>query len=70
MVNIDVYKRQMQISELRAYINKIPNKVIHLVISSTIKNKDIKVILQGYGVIDFDSIIVTKFCLLYTSRCV
>lgn len=53
-------KNTMQISELRAYINKIPNKLIHLVISSTIKNKDIKVILQGYGVIDFDSIIVTK----------
>lgn len=53
-------KNTMQISELRAYINKIPNKLIHLVISSTIKNKDVKVILQGYGVIDFDSIIVTK----------
>ena len=53
-------KNTMQISELRAYINKIPNKVVHLVVSSTIKSKDIKVILQGYGVIDFDSIIVTK----------
>lgn len=53
-------KNTMQISELRAYINKIPNKLIHLVISSTIKNKDIKVILNGYGVIEYDSIIITK----------
>lgn len=53
-------KNNMQISELRAYVEKAkPNKT-HLVISSTTKNDDIETIIKGYSQIKFDNVIVTK----------
>jgi flagellar biosynthesis protein FlhF len=50
----------MQISELRAFIEKINTKDIHLVISGVTKNKDINTILEGYKVLGYNYVIVTK----------
>lgn len=53
-------KNVMQISELRAFIEKINTKNIHLVISSITKNRDINTILEGYKALEYNYIIVTK----------
>jgi len=53
-------KNTMQISELRAFVQKIEADNISLVISGTTKNKDIETILKGYGEIDYENIIITK----------
>lgn len=53
-------KNTMQISELRAFVDKVNTENIHLVISSTTKNKDIEVIVNGYKLLNYNSIIVTK----------
>lgn len=53
-------KNIMQISELRAFIQKINTEDIHLVISSITKNKDIDIILNGYKVLEYNYVIVTK----------
>ena len=53
-------KNKMQISELRTFVDKADTKNIHLVISSTTKNKDIKHIIEGYQILHYNSIIVTK----------
>lgn len=53
-------KNTMQLSELRAYIDKIKNKKISLVVSATTKNKDIKIISDAYKTLNFDNVIVTK----------
>lgn len=53
-------KNTMQISELRAFIQKVNSSNISLVISGTTKNKDIDAILSGYGEINYEDIIVTK----------
>lgn len=53
-------KNTMQISELRAFIQKINADNISLVISGTTKNKDIDTILEGYGEINYENIIITK----------
>lgn len=53
-------KNTMQISELRAFINKINTKNISLVISCTTKNKDLLQIIKGYDVLNFNNIIITK----------
>ncbi|KGK86114.1 flagellar biosynthesis protein FlhF [Clostridium sp. HMP27] len=53
-------KNVMQISELRAFIDRINTKDIHLVISGITKNKDIHTILEGYKVLEYNYIIVTK----------
>ena len=53
-------KNTMQISELRAFIQKINADNISLVISGTTKNKDIDTILKGYGEINYENIIITK----------
>ena len=50
----------MQISEMRALIDKANPDQIHLVVSSIIKNKDIKEIIKGYKVTNYDSVIITK----------
>ena len=50
----------MQISEMRALIDKANPDQIHLVVSSIIKNKDIKEIINGYKVTNYDSVIITK----------
>lgn len=53
-------KNVMQISELRALIDKTNADNINLVISATTKNKDIKAIVDGYNTLSYDKIIVTK----------
>ncbi|WP_032121956.1 flagellar biosynthesis protein FlhF [Clostridium amazonitimonense] len=53
-------KNIMQISELRAYIDKVSTENIHLVISCTTKNKDIESIVEGYKVLNYNNVIITK----------
>ncbi|MEG1797617.1 MAG: flagellar biosynthesis protein FlhF [Clostridium sp.] len=53
-------KNTMQISELRAYIDKAKASETHLVISATTKNKDIKIITEGYKPLNYDYVIITK----------
>ncbi len=50
----------MQISELRAFIEKTNSSSINLVISSVTKNKDIKNIIEGYKTLNFNNVIITK----------
>ncbi len=53
-------KNTMQISELRAFIQKAKASKTHLVVSATTKTKDIKIITEGYSSINYDYVIVTK----------
>ncbi|AQR96944.1 flagellar biosynthesis protein FlhF [Clostridium saccharoperbutylacetonicum] len=53
-------KNAMQISELRAFVQKANPDHVDMVISATTKNSDIKSILKGYAELDFDNIIITK----------
>ncbi|AYE33415.1 flagellar biosynthesis protein FlhF [Clostridium septicum] len=53
-------KNYMQISELRAYVNKVNADHTALVVSSTTKNRDLDVIIKGYSEIGYDKIIITK----------
>jgi flagellar biosynthesis protein FlhF len=53
-------KNSMQISELRAFVEKAKADSISVVISATTKNKDIKTILEGYRELNYDKVIVTK----------
>ena len=53
-------KNKMQLSELRAFVEKAKPDETYLVISSIIKNKDIEIILDGYKLLSYDGIIVTK----------
>ncbi|MGO5072789.1 flagellar biosynthesis protein FlhF [Clostridium sporogenes] len=53
-------KNMMQISELRAFIEKIKEKSMHLVISASTKNKDIETIIKGYTILEYENIIITK----------
>lgn len=53
-------KNSMQISELRAFIEKAEPDYISLVISSIIKNRDINIILEGYKELNYNDIIITK----------
>lgn len=53
-------KNTMQISELRVLIEKAKPTSINLVISSTTKNKDIKIITEGYKELKYDNVIITK----------
>lgn len=53
-------KNTMQISELRAFIDKAKASKVHLVISATTKNRDIKIITEGYKSINYDYVIITK----------
>lgn len=53
-------KNTMQISELRAFVDKVNTDNIHLVISCTTKNKDIEVIVNGYKELNYNSIVITK----------
>lgn len=53
-------KNKMQISELRAFIDKSHSNSINLVISSVTKNKDIKNIVESYGTLNFNNVIITK----------
>lgn len=53
-------KNTMQISELRAFVQKANPDIISMVISATTKNKDIKTILDGYSQLSYNNIIITK----------
>jgi len=53
-------KNAMQISELRAFIDKLKIGNVNLVISCTTKNSDIKTIVKGYSPLNFDNVIITK----------
>lgn len=53
-------KNNMQISELRAFNQKVEPDSTILVISGTTKNRDIRTILEGYGKLEYNKIIVTK----------
>ncbi|NMM61440.1 flagellar biosynthesis protein FlhF [Clostridium sp. P21] len=53
-------KNTMQISELRAFIEKVNTDNVHLVVSCTTKNRDIDVILNGYKPLNYNNIIITK----------
>ena len=50
----------MQISELRAFIEKAEPDYVNMVISATTKNRDIKNILNGYSGLGYDNVIITK----------
>ncbi|KAA8675199.1 flagellar biosynthesis protein FlhF [Clostridium sp. MT-14] len=53
-------KNKMQISELRAFIDKVKTDNIHLVISCTTKNRDIDAIVSGYRQLKYNYVIITK----------
>jgi len=53
-------KNAMQISELRAFVQKANPNHVNMVISATTKNSDIKSILKGYAELKYDNIIITK----------
>ncbi|GAA0121384.1 MAG: flagellar biosynthesis protein FlhF [Clostridium argentinense] len=53
-------KNTMQLSELRAFIEKTNAKNINLVVSATTKNKDIKIIADSYKALNFNRVIITK----------
>ncbi|MCB2291933.1 flagellar biosynthesis protein FlhF [Clostridium algoriphilum] len=53
-------KNRMQIAELRTFVEKADTKNIQLVLSATTKNSDIKYIIEGYQILHYNSIIVTK----------
>ncbi|MCI1943687.1 flagellar biosynthesis protein FlhF [Clostridium luticellarii] len=53
-------KNKMQISELRAFIDKVKTDNIHLVISCTTKDRDVDAIVNGYKQLNYNNIIITK----------
>lgn len=53
-------KNTMQISELRAFNQKVEPDNTILVVSGTTKNRDIKTILEGYSKLEYNKIIITK----------
>lgn len=53
-------KNLMQLQELKAYVTKAEANKVFLVLSATTKEKDINAILEGYRVMDYGNIIVTK----------
>ena len=53
-------KNNMQISELRAFVQKANPDHTLMVMSSTTKNKDVKMILKGYEQIEYEKLIITK----------
>lgn len=53
-------KNTMQISELRAFVEKANPDYVSMVISATTKNRDIVNILNGYSDLSYDNVIITK----------
>ncbi|WP_300380932.1 flagellar biosynthesis protein FlhF [Clostridium sp.] len=53
-------KNAMQLSELRAFTQKVNPDHVMLVISGTTKNRDIKTILEGYKELLYEKLIITK----------
>lgn len=63
-------KNTMQISELRAFIQKVNADHIMLVMSGTTKNRDIQTILDGYNELAYEKLIITKLDETSTYGCV
>lgn len=53
-------KNSEQIMELKSFIEKVNTNNIHLVVSITTKNADIDAIIEGYKVLNYNNIIITK----------
>ena len=53
-------KNAMQLSELRAFVDKTNSKNIHLVLSCTTKNRDIETIVEGFKELNYSNVIITK----------
>ncbi|WP_139904199.1 flagellar biosynthesis protein FlhF [Clostridium thermarum] len=53
-------KNSMQLSELRAFVEKTNSKNVNLVISCTTKEKDVDSIIEGFSILNYDNIIITK----------
>lgn len=53
-------KNLMQIQELRAFVEKTGSSDISLVLSATTKWRDIESIVEGYSVLKFNKLILTK----------
>lgn len=53
-------KNAMQVSEIRSFINEINPDTVHLVLSMTTKQKDLKRIIEDYKVTNYNSLILTK----------
>jgi flagellar biosynthesis protein FlhF len=53
-------KNIMQVSETRKYVDELGADKIHLVLSMTTKQKDIKKIIENYRMVNYNSLILTK----------
>ncbi|WP_163193200.1 flagellar biosynthesis protein FlhF [Clostridium thermarum] len=53
-------KNSMQLSELRAFVEKTNSNNVNLVISCTTKEKDVDSIIKGFSVLNYDNVIITK----------
>lgn len=53
-------KNIMQIAELNAFVQRSNSENIHLVVSCTTKDKDVKAIVEGYKVLNYNNVIITK----------
>lgn len=53
-------KNMMQISETRKYVETINADIVHLVLSMTTKQGDIKKIIENYKAVNYNSLILTK----------
>jgi flagellar biosynthesis protein FlhF len=53
-------KNMMQVSETRKFVEELNADKIHLVVSMTTKQKDIKSIIENYRIINYNSMIFTK----------
>ena len=53
-------KNSMQLSELRAFVEKTNSRNINLVISCTTKESDINCITEGFKLLNYSSVIITK----------
>jgi flagellar biosynthesis protein FlhF len=53
-------KNIMQVSEIRKFVEVIEADKVHLVISMTTKQKDLKKIISNYKMIKYNSLILTK----------
>lgn len=53
-------KNIMQVSEIRKFVEEIHADRVHLVLSMTTKQRDLKKIINNYGIIKYDSLILTK----------
>lgn len=53
-------KNIMQVSETRKFVDELEADKIHLVLSMTTKQKDIKKIIENYRMVSYNSLILTK----------